>query len=42
MEMAASDPTKATELKAKYKDWESMPIMMSTDKTISFIKESSK
>lgn len=38
MKTAASDPTKASELKAKYKDWAKVPIMASPDKTISFIK----
>jgi len=39
METAAKDPDKASELKAKYRDWETMSIFASPDKTISYIKE---
>ncbi len=42
MKIAASDPAKASELKAKYKDWQKMPMMASPGKTISYIKENSK
>ncbi len=40
MKMAASDPSKAPELKAKYSDWLKMHFMCSPDNTISYIKSS--
>jgi glyoxylase-like metal-dependent hydrolase (beta-lactamase superfamily II) len=38
MTMAANDPSRASELKAKYKDWTKMPFFATPDKTISYIK----
>ena len=38
MKLAASDPSKASELTAKYKDWKVSPGWASTEKTIEFIK----
>jgi cyclase len=38
MKIAASDPAKEAELKAKYSAWFSMPFMASPNKTINYIK----
>jgi Zn-dependent hydrolases, including glyoxylases len=38
MKIAASDPAKEAELKAKYSAWFNMPFMASPDKTIQYIK----
>jgi glyoxylase-like metal-dependent hydrolase (beta-lactamase superfamily II) len=37
MKAAAADPAKAKEIKTKYKDWMTMPMMANPDKTIEFI-----
>ncbi|NVO18653.1 MAG: MBL fold metallo-hydrolase [Bacteroidetes bacterium] len=39
MQTAASQPDKASEVKARYKEWRDMPTMASTSRTIDFIRE---
>lgn len=39
MKLAASNPDKEKEIKAKYASWTKMPFMASPDKTIKYIKE---
>lgn len=38
MKLAAAEPEKASELKAKYSDWFKMPMMSSPEKTIEYLK----
>ena len=39
MKVAAKDPARASELKAKYKDWVEMPMMTSSQATIDYIRK---
>ena len=39
MKVAAKDPARASELKAKYKDWVELPMMTSPQVTIDYIRE---